>query len=151
MKQIFLIYSVQGNQTQKTLVFFLSATCSTEEKIKGRTSHHLTIDDKHTNGWGKFTPPLSLPPPLIRLSPLFLNQCFVLQRYTERKEVVTRIWGHTWEFNARILRSYRHHRVSSPIYHPKYCFSFLLSITVVLIVSEPLLMQNSCLNKMTDT
>ena len=34
-------------------------TCSTEEKIKGRTifSHHLTMDNKHTNGWGKFTPP----------------------------------------------------------------------------------------------
>ena len=62
MKQIFLIYSVQGNQTQKTLNFFLSATCSTEEKIKGWTSHQLTIDDKYTHGWGKFTPPLPLPP-----------------------------------------------------------------------------------------
>ena len=42
--------SCSGKSNTKNLNSFSSATCSTGEKIKGRTSHHLTIDDKHTNG-----------------------------------------------------------------------------------------------------
>ena len=60
--------SCSGKSNTKNLNFFSSATCSTGEKIKGRTSHHLTIDDKHTNGWGKFTRP-SLSLPLLSVSP----------------------------------------------------------------------------------
>ena len=69
MKQIFLIYSVQENQTQKTLNFFLSATCSTEEKRKGRTRQSTT----NTQMVEANLPRLSLSFPLLSVSPHFFS------------------------------------------------------------------------------
>ena len=83
-------------------------TCSTEDKIKGRTifSHHLTIHDKHTNGYGKFTSPPPISPSPSHPSLPTLSQSvlrFTTLHAEKEKKSFIRIWGHTWEINVRFL------------------------------------------------